>query len=290
LLTATLETACAVDPDGFNACHCFSERIGPRRVSASSPLGRKLAEAFRSGAVLRIAEADRPGTADDAEAVQDAMLADLGHRSGSWKLGATNFTAQRNLNLGRFFSGLIPPERVLRAPASLDRHALKPAGIECEVIVRVGRDLPLRDAPYSPDEAMAAVETVHPGFEIPETRFSVLGAEGPFALLADNGAAGYAIVGEGRPIAELSGMLPCSARLLIDGAVVAEGDTGALVQPIPQLLADHVNRMGRRGYATRAGDFILTGSLTPYQPLAAAGEIVGDFGPLGRVTLSLTDG
>jgi 2-keto-4-pentenoate hydratase len=249
----------------------------------------RLAAASRTGVAVAIDPADRPATPDEAEKVQDELLRELGHRSGSWKLGATNWTAQRNLGLGRFFSGLVPPERVLDTPTALPLRSLRPAGVECEILLRFGRDLPVRAEPYGTDEIMAAVATVHPGFEIPESRFAGLGAEGPCALLADNGAAGWAIIGPSRPIAELEALLPCTARLLVGGEEVAEGDTGVLVQPIPELMADHVNRMGRRGYPTKAGDTILTGSLTPYRPIEAAAEVIGDFGPLGRVVLRLTD-
>ena len=76
-------------------------------------------------------------------------------------------------------------------------QAVAQAGVESEIAFRFGRDLDPRGAPWSAEEVRAAITGVHPAIEVPQTRFAALGQFGAFGLIADNGASGLGIVGEG---------------------------------------------------------------------------------------------
>src|SRR6266446_101837 len=45
-------------------------------------------------------------------------------------------------------------------------------GIEAEIAFRLARDLPKRDKPYTRDEIVAAIASMHPAIELVDTRFA----------------------------------------------------------------------------------------------------------------------
>lgn len=267
-------------------------------TNPDTPLARRLAEALaaelrdgRPGALVRCGDAERPASFGEAEAIQDAALQALGWTAVSWKLVGTTHAGVKALGLGGFFSGLNPEGRLLTSPARLSRGAIRQPIAEGEIAFRFGADLPPRASDYSQEEVRAALASVHPAIEIPQSRFEKLGGEGGFGLAADNGAAGWSVVGPGTDIAgvDLGGAF--EVALKINGEVAARGDASVLAVPPLALLADHVNRMGRRGFGTKAGEYVLTGSLNPPHDFSGAPgageiEIVADFGALGEARLT----
>lgn len=263
-------------------------------------LHRRLADALaaeerdgRPGEPVRVAEPERPASLAEAEVLQDALLRELGwSAAAAWKLVGTTHAGIKALGLGGFFSGFNPTGRLLTAPARLPRRALRQAIAEGELAFRFARDLPPRATDYSEDEVLAAIGSAHPAIEIPQSRFERLGSEGGFALAADNGAAGWSIVGPGTDVAGLDLKGAFAVELKIDGETVARGDASTLARTPLALVADHVNRIGRRGWGTKAGEFVLTGSLNPPHDFAGAlgmaeTTIVADFGPFGAATLTI---
>jgi 2-keto-4-pentenoate hydratase len=67
--------------------------------------------------------------------------------------------------------------------------------IEAEFAFRMACDLPQRSAPYSIDEVIDAVESMHPAIEIPDSRYREFVAVGAAQLIADNACASYFVLG-----------------------------------------------------------------------------------------------
>ncbi len=60
---------------------------------------------------------------------------------------------------------------------------------EVEFAFTMGTDLPPRDVPYRLDEVMAAVASLHPAIEIPDSRYRSFTEVGAPQLIADNACA-----------------------------------------------------------------------------------------------------
>lgn len=191
--------------------------------------GVRLAQAQVSGATLD--QFDPPSDVAQAEAIQDAMIAALGWTAAGWKLGASTRAAQAGLGLSRCFSGLIPADRVLASPARLSPDALRFRGVECELAFVLGEGVRRSTGAWTELTATEAVASVHPAIEVPETRFAALVAHGALALVADNGAAGWAVLGPPSTLAALEAFT--SATLSINGQPCASGDLSAFVAPPP---------------------------------------------------------
>ncbi len=67
--------------------------------------------------------------------------------------------------------GALPAAGIVASPAKLSSQTHSMRGIEAEIAVRIGRDLPPRDTPYNRDEIVAAIAAMHPAIEVLESRF-----------------------------------------------------------------------------------------------------------------------
>ena len=112
------------------------------------------------------------------------LRGELGKAVGH-QVGATNSVLQQRLCIPHPVAGEVFAAIVHQRNASL-RHAdyVRP-GIECEVVVQLGQDLPPRSAPYSRDEVEAAIAACAAGMEIIDDRHEDVKPLGAPTLIAD---------------------------------------------------------------------------------------------------------
>lgn len=254
---------------------------------------QQLARAWTSGSSLATDGVPRLSTLDQAEAVQDAALRSIGLKPHGWKLGASTHAARRALGLDTPFLAPLPEARTLLAPVRLSRARLRQCGVECELAVTLrppsATQRALLAAPPSTHSLALAADLItacHSAIEIPESRFAAgLGAAGPLALVADNGAAGWVIVGPPGPADLIS--VAGAAALALDGEVVATGDVSAFVAPPLQLVQHFLHRAVQRGLLPDTPVSVLLGSVTPYRPLAGPVRVSARFDGLAPAELRL---
>ena len=76
--------------------------------------------------------------------------------------------------------------RIHQGSAELDHAAFVRPGIECEIAVRLGRDLSRADAPFTMESVAAAIDSYMPAIEVVDERYADWpGTEAP-TLIADN--------------------------------------------------------------------------------------------------------
>src|SRR5438046_2515629 len=108
-----------------------------------------LVEARRSGRPLDgLPPALRATSAAQAWAIQDAVMALLGERAGGWKVGVVDGVPP---SCAPMFASLIRP-----SPLSIPAATVPLLGVEAEIAVRIGRDLPPRAEPYGRADILAA--------------------------------------------------------------------------------------------------------------------------------------
>ena len=160
---------------------------------------------------------------------------------------------------------------------------------EPEFAFRMARDLPPRQRAYTLDEAIAAVGTLHPAIEIPDSRFEQVAGAGAPQLIADNACAHLFLLG---PAADESwrGFDLAEHRVTakVAGKMEREGK-GANVLDGPGLaLTWLVNELSGLGLTLAAGQIVTTGTCTAPLPIDVGDEVSADFGPLGTVALRFT--
>lgn len=240
-----------------------------------------LAAAWRGGELVDGRAWSAPPSLEAAEAIQDAVVAQMGTIKG-WKLGATLPSVRATLGLSRPFFGALDNARVLFGDTVVGPWSGS-VGVESEYAFRFGQDLAPVGTPLCASEVASALESIHSAIEIPGCRLSAgLGADGGTMLVADNGAAGWLVLGAGRPLDDAPDLLHAVVRLEAGGRELARGTAAAMGDPIG-ILTEFVGAAHARGYTIRAGQFVVTGSCTGYTQVPLGVPIAAKFEGLGRV-------
>jgi 2-keto-4-pentenoate hydratase len=271
--------------------------------------GDLLWDCWQNGRRLEsVPEEVRPQTREEGYAVQ----ATLEHRSSGplfgWKIAATSIAGQKHINVTGPLAGRLLRERVTdlsrtngEAPsAELPFGANHMKVAEAEFAFRLGRDLRPRAHPYSVDEILVAVATLHPAIEVPDSRFDDFTIVGAPQLIADNACAHLFVLGRpapdawrevdlvehrvtgsvvGRPLTPRPGSGQAGCQNL-----TREGK-GANVLGDPRIaLAWLVNELSGLGITLKAGEVVTTGTCLVPLPIQPGVEVHADFGALGTVS------
>jgi 2-keto-4-pentenoate hydratase len=201
-----------------------------------------------------------------------------------FKIGATTQQMQAYLGLSGPAGGFVP-QASLHANGAAFRFAdfLNP-GVECEIGVRLGRDLPA--GPTTPEQAAAAVAEVFPAVEIVERRYGDLGELGTPTLIADQVFHAAGVLGAPRPGWQALDLGAAKGVFTVAGQVVGEGHGRDLLgHPMAALAWLAGSGAAAVFGGLRAGQVVWLGSVTPPIWLAGPCEVVADFDLLGEVRL-----
>ncbi|TYL88981.1 hydratase [Bradyrhizobium rifense] len=249
------------------------------QVAAAS---RVLIQHWRDGSKLDALETRlRPQSRTDGYAVQAA----LGDQVFGWKIAATSEAGQKHINVTSPLAGRIMRDTVIAdgGTASMKGNAMRVG--EPEFCFRMGRDLAPRSAPYSVDEVLAAVDTLHPAIEIPDSRFTDFAGAGEGQLIADNACAHLFVLGAA------TSANWCAMDLIEERPQIAlRGERyvghGKNVLGDPRVaLAWLANELRGLGITLRAGEVVTTGTCHPPLPIQAGDHFAVDFGVLGKVSV-----
>ncbi|NMM35920.1 MAG: hydratase [Glaciimonas sp.] len=115
----------------------------------------------------RLPECCRPSGLDAALEVQAAVSVQLGAGVAAWKCG---LPAAGNLVLAPIYAGTVHTIDAGKQCALQARAGQ--ARVEPELAFILGRDLPVRDRPYTPAEVDAAIARTHLALELIDSRYS----------------------------------------------------------------------------------------------------------------------
>lgn len=251
-------------------------------------LADRLARAYYAPSALDVSPALLPKSLENAERVQDKLIAQLGSIS-AWKLGASTPAVRKKNGFDRIFFGALPTQQVSVSPGKLVRTRVRFTGVESEFSFRLGRDLAPRAAQYSATEVREAVAAVVPSLEIPSTRFESIGVHGPFGLVADNGACGCLVLGQEQTDFEPDDLLDTPVTLSIDDSTISSGTGREIIGGPFNAFVDFVNLATSRGYTLKQGQHICTGSCTAYNVVPTGAIATARFGRFGVATVTFVD-
>jgi 2-keto-4-pentenoate hydratase len=229
----------------------------------------------------------RPVDIDSGYRVQALVNEQLSHAGlgqvAGHKVGATNSLVQRLLHIPHAVAGAVFERTVHHGSAHVPHaHYVRP-GVECELVVVLGRDLPPRATPYSRHEVEGAIAACAAGMEIIDDRYMDVKTLGAPSLIADNALDAGVVIGT--PIADWKGLdlVACAATTRVNASAVAHG-SGADVMGDPlEVVLWLANDRSRRGMGLRAGEFIFTGSMTDIVWVSPADQVETSVSGLGAV-------
>ena len=247
---------------------------GDTRLDRHADAARLLLSARRDPTqrLHALPDALAPRTAEQATLIQRGVMDKLGE-IGGWKVGSPAPD-------GPFTCAPLPRSGLLDSPAVVEAGV----AVEAEIAVRLGADLPLRDAPYTEAEVLAAVASAHPAIEVLRSRFVDSDAVDPLSALADSLANDALVLGPAIPDWQAIDLAAEQVRLLIGGVEVKlrVGNPGG---GIGRLLAWLANDGARWAGGLRAGQVVTTGSWTGKD--AADAAVVVRFERAGEVALDV---
>ena len=230
----------------------------------------------------------RPESLDDGYAVQRAVAERSGSGTIGWKIAATSKAGQAHIGVDGPLAGRLLESKAHHDGACIPAGHLHMGVAEAEFAFRIGRDLPANDAPFSIDDVMDRVDSLHVAIEIPDSRFDDFAVVGAPQLIADTACAEFFVLGPAALETWRTVHLAAHPVVLrVNGTDAATG-TGANVLGDPRIaLAWIANDRAARGEPLLAGEVVTTGTCVTPAPVEPGDELSADFGVLGTVRARL---
>lgn len=233
----------------------------------------------------------QPADEAAAYAVQTALHERLTAAGGGavvgHKIGCTTAVMQAYLKISSPCAGGVFAPTVAWRAATLSHARYVRMGVECELAVRLGRDLPARGGPYRRDTVASAVDAVMAAIEIVDDRWVDYHRVDTPTLIADDFFGAGCVLGE--PVSawrrlDLQGL---GGTMTISGELAGHGRGADILGHPFEALAWLANRMLGRGSALRAGEFVLLGSLVATRWLARGDTVSVEIDGLGGASARL---
>lgn len=238
----------------------------------------------RRGQVAPLPAGIAPRTEAEGAAVQRALAHRAGAASpGGFKIGATARRMQEYLGLSGPAAGFMAAGNLYRSGATVPFADFIRPGVECELAVRLARDLP--PAACTPKQAAEAVGELFAGIEIVENRYGELLELGVPTLIADQVFHSAAVLGEpGTADWRTLNIDTLRGRLVVDGRQRDEGVGADLMGDPMNCLAWLAGSSVAEAFGgLKAGQVVMLGSVTPPVWLTAPASVTVDFSPLPPV-------
>ncbi len=223
-------------------------------------------------------------------AVQEAANALLTARLGpvvGHKIGGTTVPMRELIGAREPVAGEVFASTVRGSPATFAFADFRRPGIESEIAVRLGRDLPAAEAPFDRRKVAAAVAELMPAIEIVDDRYEDFRTVGVATVIADNAFNAACVLGAAATGTEALDLAALRVRTFLDGRLVAEARSDALMGHPLEALVWLADRRAALGRGLAAGEFVSLGTVTPVRwlegPVEARIEIEG----LGEVVARL---
>jgi 2-keto-4-pentenoate hydratase len=223
--------------------------------------------------------ADGPKDLHSAFAIQREVLRRIGGTIGGWKCATPPGKPETGAMLDARF--------IRRGPTIWQVAKGETIGIETEIAVRLGRDLPSRATPYTREEVLDAIEAAFPAIELVVSRYTDLAAAPLMDSIADNISHAGLVIGEDVPGWRGMDLANLTVRQTHGDEVQVEkpggNPSGDPITPLVWL----ANELPRHGLQLEAGQVVTTGSCTGLIFVKPGARVTGGFAGFGEVSVDL---
>src|SRR3954464_7419032 len=254
--------------------------------NAITAASKTLHDHWRAGTKFSsLDESMRPRDRVEAYAIQAGIEKYSSETLFGWKIAATSEAGQKHINVDGPMAGRILAETIIPdgGTASMAGNEMRVA--EPEFAFRMRVDLPARSTPYTVQQVLDAVDTLHPAIEIPDSRFADFVSAGAAQIIADNACAHLFVLGPATT-ADWRSMNLIEHRPLIAMRGEIFSGHGKNVLGDPRVaLTWLANELRQLGINLKAGRVVTTGTCHPPLPIQAGDRVECDFGSLGKVSV-----
>jgi 2-keto-4-pentenoate hydratase len=239
----------------------------------------------------------RPRTEAEAYSIQDALGVLLCEKVGGdfagYKVGLVTKEmrqqcgGEERLGIDWPVYGGVLSRYTFQDAASVALSLFVRPSVECELVVRINRDVPRISHVYDAETIASYVGACMAGIELVDFHLPFFDYSSPLAplFIADNGSNWGCVVGSAvedwrdLDLAELKG------SMFQDGKLVASGRGKALQGHPLSVLAWLQNHLLQNGKALRAGEIVMLGSVTPNHPITSPCKIEVEWDVLGKASV-----
>ena len=228
--------------------------------------------------------------ANEAEAYQvqaelsSHLIANGYGESVGRKIGCTTAVMQEYLGIPNPCAGLVYEPTVRRHEGEFDFNSFHRVGVECEIAVLLGEDLPSSRLPHDRSSVAIAVEAVMAGIEIVDDRWVDYGNVDVATLIADDFFGAGCVLGDPVTSWRDLDLSVISGSMFINGVDVGSGVGGDIMGHPFEALVWLANTAAEYGFPLKAGEFVLLGSIVQTKWLDFGDQVVIDIEGLGQAS------
>ncbi|MDC0033396.1 fumarylacetoacetate hydrolase family protein [Alphaproteobacteria bacterium] len=206
-----------------------------------------------------------------------------------YKIGATTRGMQKFLGVPGPVYGHILADKMHRTSETFICNPDCKPGVECEIAFRMGEDLPLSMSPFSRADVARRIDAAMPAVEIVENRYGDFSACSIALLTADDFFHKACVMGDAVTSWSDLDLPAVVGRLSIDGVWMETGLGREVFGHPLEVVVWLANKLAQRQIGLKAGQIIMTGSMTPVHwidnyPCQVTIDIAG----LGTSSVNLT--
>lgn len=234
----------------------------------------------------------RPATLDDAYAIQAEILV-RALRSGSdsvagYKVGLTTEKMQRFCGVAEPIGGRILKSNVRTSGATIRKADFHRLGIESELALRIGKEVPVLPSDGNVQDLIACVDAVAAAFEVIDDRDADYAHLEASSIAAENSWNKGIVLGEATSPAAFGDLRGLPGRLLVNGEQLATGSSDDVMNGPLWVLAWVARFAQEAGTPLQAGQWIMTGSIIPTKFAATGDTYSFQLGTLSPVTVTIS--
>ncbi|WP_315779648.1 MULTISPECIES: 2-keto-4-pentenoate hydratase [unclassified Bradyrhizobium] len=189
------------------------------------------------------------------------LLAEHAGDFAGYKIGCTSKVMQDYIGIphpcaGGVFAGGVHASGVALRAADFVR-----VGVECEIAVRLAKDLLPLDAPFTIAHVGDAIGDCHAAIEIVDDRYVQWETMGAPTLVADDFFAAGCVLGPAVPRDAAGDLAAVQGCAFVNDALAGQGSGADVLGHPLHALAWLANHLAARGDGLEAGQLVLTGSL-----------------------------
>ncbi len=242
------------------------------------------------GAVPRLPSNLRPAMIHEGYAIQDEVIrqrAASGMGQAGWKVGCTSKVMQEMLGLDEPGGGAVLAANHYTTPARQLASALTSPVAECEIAVRIGKDVEPREGGHDRTTIACCVESCMAAIELAELRHPEHADMTSAEKVADDFFQKLIVTGKEVTAWQALDLAALRATTTVSGVTRGEGyGEDSLGHPL-NTVAWLANCLAERGSRLLAGHVVLTGSLVEAILVEKGDDIVCAIEGLGDARLAM---
>jgi 2-keto-4-pentenoate hydratase len=209
-----------------------------------------------------IGSSEAPATISDAYDIQEKYVGLLRGENGEpigYKVGLTSAAMQAFCGIDHPIAGVVLAKRVHRSGVTVHRSGFGRLGLEFEIAVRIGSDIPATGVPFTAETIRPHIIGVCAAIELVDDRDADYTRLDVRSLVADNSwNAGIVLSEFATKWRDLEGVL---GRATKDQVAIGEGYGRDILGHPFNSVAWLASQLASRGIGLKAGEVVMTGSV-----------------------------